>query len=455
MANEIRLKRRASTGSAGAPSALKNAEPAFNEADKVLYYGFGDDGSGGATSIISIGGEGAFATLGTNQTITGDKIFSGALDFQGNTIAVTQSAGDNSTLLATTAFVNGEVSSLSQTISVSGDTGTGSADLKNDTVTVAGGTGISSVWDNTAKSITLGLDNTAVTAASYGGADAVATFTVDGQGRLTAAGESTISITHDQVSDFDTGVQANTLNSFSNPTDHVYLNAFKIKDLGNPVDDSDAANKRYVDSVSQGLDVKGSVRAATTQSILALNGNPGAQDGVTLADGDRVLVKDQSTASENGIYIYNSSGAWARADDFDSSDNVSGGAFVFVEEGTTQADNGYVVTSDGSINVGTDDINFAQFSGAGQITAGDGLAKSGNTLSADLKASGGLVIESAEIAVDLGASNITGTLDVGDGGTGVTTLTGLVKGNGTSAFTAAVDGTDYLSPNAEIDGGTF
>lgn len=89
------------------------------------------------------------------------------------------------------------------------------------------------------------------------------------------------------------------------------------------------------------------------------------------------------------------------------------------------------------------------------ITAGDGLDLVTGTLSVDLKANGGLVIESTELALDLGASAITGTLAVGDGGTGVTTLTGLVKGNGTSAFSAAVAGTDYLSPSSEIDGGTF
>ncbi len=88
-------------------------------------------------------------------------------------------------------------------------------------------------------------------------------------------------------------------------------------------------------------------------------------------------------------------------------------------------------------------------------TAGDGLDEAAGVFSVDLKANGGLVIESTELAVDLGASSITGTLAVGDGGTGATTLTGLVKGNGTSAFSAAVDGTDYLSPSATIDGGTF
>lgn len=453
MANEIRLKRRVSTGSAGAPSALKNAEPAFNEADKVLYLGFGDDGSGNATSIISIAGEGAFTTLGTTQTITGDKTFSGTLDLQGNVTATTQSAGDNSTLLATTAFVNGEVSSLSQTISVSGDTGTGSADLKNDTVTVAGGTGISSVWDNTAKSITLGLDNTAVTAASYGGADSVATFTVDGQGRLTAAGETSISIVATQVSDFDTAVQATTLNSFTNPDGNVFMSSFQIKDLGNPTADSDAANKRYVDSVSQGLDVKASCKLATTVNI-TLSGTSNGIDGQAISAGDRLLVKDQTDASENGIYIVQT-GAWERAADFDDSTSVTPGAFVFVEQGNSQADNGYVLVSDGTIVVGTDDINFEQFSGAGQITAGNGLDKSGNTLFVDLLANGGLQFVGGELGVKLDATSMSGTLAVSDGGTGATTLTGLVKGNGTSAFTAAVDGTDYLSPNAEIDGGTF
>ena len=88
-------------------------------------------------------------------------------------------------------------------------------------------------------------------------------------------------------------------------------------------------------------------------------------------------------------------------------------------------------------------------------TAGNGLDLVGSEFSVDLKANGGLVIESTELALDLGASAITGTLAVGDGGTGATTLTGILKGNGTSAFTAAVDGTDYLSPNATIDGGTF
>ena len=88
-------------------------------------------------------------------------------------------------------------------------------------------------------------------------------------------------------------------------------------------------------------------------------------------------------------------------------------------------------------------------------TAGDGIAVSGSEISVDSKANGGLVFESNQLAVDLGASSITGTLAVGDGGTGATTLTGILKGNGTSAFSVATAGTDYLSNASTIDGGTF
>ena len=114
----------------------------------------------------------------------------------------------------------------------------------------------------------------------------------------------------------------------------------------------------------------------------------------------------------------------------------------------TAGSNITITEGSGSITIASTDTNTT-------YTAGDGLDLTGTVFSADLKANGGLVIESNEIAVDLGASAITGTLAVGDGGTGATTLTGILKGNGTSAFTAATEGTDYLSNNSTVDGGTF
>jgi len=242
------------------------------------------------------------------------------------------------------------------------------------------------------------------------------------------------SLAHTKISDFDTGVRVNTLNQMAVPTGSVSFNSQNITNLADPVNTQDAATKGFVEATSQGLNVKNSCVAATTTNITistALN-NGDTLDGVSLSTNDRVLVKDQSTASQNGIYVVGSSPA--RAADLAAGSNAAG-FFTFVEQGTVNADNGFVCTSDsGSAVVGTNNLTIAQFSGAGQITAADGLQKSGNTLSVDLKSNGGLVIESTEIAVDLGASSITGTLAISDGGTGATsasnarTSLGLVIG---------------------------
>lgn len=115
MSNAIRIKKRASGGAAGAPSTLRSSELAFNEQDSVLYYGFGDDGSANATSVISIGGVGAFVNLNSTQTISGDKTFTGSVDLTGATAtATTQTAGTNDTSLATTAFVTTAVAGTYQ-----------------------------------------------------------------------------------------------------------------------------------------------------------------------------------------------------------------------------------------------------------------------------------------------------------------------------------------------------
>lgn len=163
-----------------------------------------------------------------------------------------------------------------------------------------------------------------------------------------------------------------------------------------PSVNSDLANKAYVDSVAQALDIKGSCKVATTGNI-TLSGTQ-TIDGVAVAAGDRVLVRAQSSASENGIYVC-AAGAWARSTDLNTGSDAAG-AFTFIEQGSTQADSGFVCTSDsGAAVVGTNDLSFTQFSGAGQITAGDGLGKLGNTISVNV--GDGVAIVSDAVAVDL------------------------------------------------------
>lgn len=192
MSNTIRIKRRASGGSSGAPASLENAELAFTEVDDVLYYGKGTGGVGGtASSVIAIGGSGAFATLTSNQTISGNKTFTGTVSLGSSATAATKTAGDNSTAVATTQYVDTAVLNATYTFNLVGDSGTTQVVDDNETVTISGGTGLSSVASTT-NTITINLDNTAVTAGSYGSATAIPVITVDAQGRLTAASTAAV-----------------------------------------------------------------------------------------------------------------------------------------------------------------------------------------------------------------------------------------------------------------------
>ena len=152
-----------------------------------------------------------------------------------------------------------------------------------------------------------------------------------------------------------------------------------------PVNDSDASTKAYVDSAAQGIDWKASVRAATTTSgtLSSAFANGSVIDGVTLATGNRILVKNQASGAENGIYTVNATGAPTRSTDADAAAEVTPSLAVFVEEGTVNADSGWTLTNNGAITIGTTALTFTQFTGLGQVTAGTGLSKSGNTLSID------------------------------------------------------------------------
>lgn len=187
-----------------------------------------------------------------------------------------------------------------------------------------------------------------------------------------------------------TATSANTASAIVARDADGKFTAAMISLTGTPTQSGDAATKGYVDSVALGLDVKASVKAATTANI-TLSGTQ-TVDGVSLIAGDRVLVKNQTNAVQNGVYVV-AAGSWSRAADFDAADEVSGGAFMFVEQGTVNADTGWVVTSDGALTVGTDSIAFTQFSGAGSLTAGNGLTQTGTTF--DVVAADGTIVVSA------------------------------------------------------------
>jgi hypothetical protein len=167
--------------------------------------------------------------------------------------------------------------------------------------------------------------------------------------------------------------------------DDLLMDGNQISGLGTPDQPDHAATKAYVDGVAEGLHIHASAVAATTANInISTDLMVGdIIDGVTLAATNRVLVKNQTTASQNGIYEVQSSGAAIRATDFDSPAEVDGGDFIFITGGDSQADTGWVQTSESVVTIGTDPIYFTQFSGAGTFLAGNGLLLNGNTFEID------------------------------------------------------------------------
>ena len=165
-------------------------------------------------------------------------------------------------------------------------------------------------------------------------------------------------------------------------TGAIAMGTNKITGLGTPSDSADAATKSYVDAVTEGLHIHEAVVAATTTNVALASAleNGDELDGITLATGNRILVKNQSTASENGIYVVQSSGQPTRATDFDTASEVDSGDFVFVYSGTANGSTGWVQTNRPA-TIGTDAIAFTQFSGAGTYIAGTGLTLTGTVFS--------------------------------------------------------------------------
>ena len=227
--------------------------------------------------------------------------------------------------------------------------------------------------------------------------------------------------------------------------------------VATPTDSAHIATKGYVDSARQGLDVKQSVRVASTANVAISTGLEAGDviDGVTLVAGDRVLLKNQTTASENGIYVAVASGAASRSSDANGTADtgeLKSGTFAFVEEGTVNFDSGFVVSTDGTITVGSTAITWTQFSGAGSFEAGDGLSKSGTQVNVNVTSNRTAITSDAiDISANyVGQSSITtlGTITTGiwngtdvavaDGGTGASTAAtarqnlGIVTSVGTS-----------------------
>jgi hypothetical protein len=270
---------------------------------------------------------------------------------------------------------------------------------------------------------------------------------------------------------------ATTLNSFAAPTGSISMGGQIVSSVGTPSAGTDAATKAYVDSVAQGLDIKPSVRAATTANI-TLSG-PQTVDGVSVIAGERVLVKNQTTTTQNGIYVV-AAGAWNRSTDTDTWVELVS-AFTFVEEGTTNADTSWVSTVNAGGTLGSTAITFVQFGAAAGITAGNGLTLTGNTL--DVGAGTGITVNTDTIQISAtyaGQNTITtlGTVGTGTwnataigaiyGGTGLTSYAAgdIIYANGTNTLTkltkpATLD--SFLQMTAAgvaswvstIDGGTF
>ena len=287
------------------------------------------------------------------------------------------------------------------------------------------------------------IDGGAIDGAAIGAnTPAAGTFTVVNVDNITAD-TNTISTTN---SNGDLVLSPNGTGTVTVPAGYKNRSGFGTNSL---------VSKEYVDAVKVGLDFKDSVRVASTANV-TISGPGAAIDGVTLSSGDRVLLKDQSTGSQNGIYIFNgAASAMTRATDADADAEVTSGMFVFVEAGTVNADNGFVLSTDGTITVGSTALTFTQFSGAGQIVAGDGMTKSGNQLDVN---DDNITLEVASDAVRIKGITATAVGDLLIGAASNGGYTRLVKPSGNATahdYILSMNTSGSAQWSNTLDGGTF
>lgn len=226
----------------------------------------------------------------------------------------------------------------------------------------------------------------------------------------------------------------------------ISMNSSSLSDLPTPSGATDAVTKEYVDGVAQGIEVKDSVDVTDTSGIdLTSSSDPNPIDGYTLQDGDRILLQSQGDATENGIYVASTAAdptTWTRAEDFNESDNVVSGSFTFVEKGNNNAGISYIVSTNDPIDLGNDLITFTQFSSSGEILAGDGLNKSGNTFSTVVSDFAGTFL-SDNGSNDLQVNTSTGIVDNGSGSLQIDI--GVSDGGSDLATTNPVTGINFGS----------
>ena len=392
MANVIRIKRRSTNATAPSTSEVVNGELALNEftaGSEILYYGKGGNGSA-SSSVLKIGGPGAYLTADTSQTPTGAKTFS--------TTTLLITGGSNTNILSTNG--SGAISWIAQAsapnvfTSFTDGTNTAAADTTSDTFKFRGTAPLTvTVTNDDATHGDSALF--AVSAASTSAAGVV------------QLSDSTSTTSSTQAATLTAVKSAYDLAAAALPKSGGTMTSF-LTLHANPTNDKHAATKEYVDAATtaaaQGLDVRASCRAASTGTILLAAPASLVIDGVTIVTGDRVLMKNQTAGAENGIYVYGSS-VFTRATDADTSAEVTAGMFTFVSEGTVNADSGWVLTTNDAITLGSTSLAFAQFSGAGQVVAGDGLTKTGNTLDIGTASSSRIVVNADSI--DLGQPTVT------------------------------------------------